>query len=125
MKKFLILPLFALLFLASCSKSAKLNKTMDGEWTLKTVNGSAVGSNFTQVITFTKDGKDNGSFSTVTTVSPLPAQTTTGTYTLIEDTKIITKDASSSAGDTSEIVSYSKTTLKLKTAGDTYEFSKN
>lgn len=125
MKKFLILPLFALLFLASCSKSAKLNKTMDGAWTLKTVNGSAVGSNFTQVITFTKDGKDNGSFSTVTTVSPLPAQTTTGTYTLIEDTKIITKDASSSAGDTSEIVSYSKTTLKLKTAGDTYEFSKN
>ena len=98
---------------------------MDGAWTLKTVNGSAVGSNFTQVITFTKDGKDNGSFSTVTTVSPLPAQTTTGTYTLIEDTKIITKDASSSAGDTSEIVSYSKTTLKLKTAGDTYEFFKN
>lgn len=135
MKKFILLPFLALLLIVSCSKSAKLNKSLDGTWTLKAINGRntfigyTIGTNYNQVFTMTKDLKDNGTYSVSVSITPTQGQTQTqtekGAYSLVEDRELITKPNNVYTADTFTIVAYDKSTLKIKIDTFTYEYSKN
>jgi len=97
---------------ASCSKSNKLNKRLDGEWNVVTIDGTALGSGESVVIKFTKDKKGKGAYVTTFTFSGV-SDTETGTYVLEDDTKITMTETGETTGDVSLIKDYSKTDLTL------------
>jgi len=135
MKRFFLFSIVAVFFIVSCSKSAKLNKSLDGSWTLKTINGRTtfigytIGTQYKQIFTMTKDLKDNGTYSVSVSITPTQGQTLTqtekGAYNLVQDRELITKPNNVYTADTFTIVAYDKTTLKIKIDTFTYEYSKN
>lgn len=85
MKKIIfILVAVASLTLSSCSKEASINRKLDGSWKAVTVDNQAVQSGESLEITFSKDGKDNGT-GTSTYSFGSTSYATSFTYTLAED----------------------------------------
>jgi len=121
MKKLALLFVAVTLVLASCSKERKLNKRLDGEWTLATWDGTALPSGESLTIKFEKDKKDNGKY-TSTYTGALGTDIETGTYTLEADEKITMTDASGSS--TATVTSYDKENLTINDDGDVMVFKK-
>jgi len=79
--------LLAVVF-TSCSKEARINRKLDGEWKVTSVAGQSVPSDEAFYFTFEKDGKDGkGSY---TMVSEGQTLTIPYTYTLSDDKLTIT-----------------------------------
>ena len=101
----------AILF-ASCSKSNKLNKRLDGEWNVVSIDGTALGSGESMVVKFTKDKKGKGTY-TMTFVFAGMTETATGAYVLEDDTKITFTETGATTGDVSLVKDYSKTDMTI------------
>jgi len=88
------------------SKEAKLNRKIDGEWNVTTVDGNPVSASTgyeSIVFQFEKDKKGKGNVTLTASsasTAQLPSFVYTGTYTLNEDTKINTILTMSSQTDT-------------------------
>ncbi len=124
MKKYFILPFFALFFLVSCSKSAAFNKDLNGSWKLKSVNDEEVAPWYSSIMTFTSGGKEEGSYTSITKLTETTNLTKKGTYKVIEDTQLIIVNATDNVTDTTEILAYSKTVLKFKKGIDIFVYAK-
>ena len=124
MKKILfpVVAFVLLLTAASCSKESKLNKKLDGTWTLDNSSKTTLGLPSTAVFeyTFTKDG-DGGTFRNYFKFDFLgfPVEDTlTGTYTLIEDEKIVLTESGTTEKDTISITAYSSTNMTCSVKDD-------
>jgi hypothetical protein len=134
MKKLLSVLVISATVLFSCSKEAKLNRKIDGEWNVTTVDGVSLSSYSgyeSMVFNFEKDKKGKGNVTITTSgtdgENQLQSINYTGTYTLNEDTKINTILNMSSQTDTIGFVvsEYDKKNLKLvDDFGQTYELEK-
>lgn len=127
MKKVLSSLAIAVLLLAtSCSKEAKLNRKIDGDWNVTTVDGTAVASNEKMTFSFNKDKKDNGKV-VLTDVQDGVSISANGTYTLTDD-KIINMVITFLGENETwmyTVEDYSKKSMKLKDEdGMVYELSK-
>ena len=98
---------------ASCSKEAKLNKTMDGTWNVTKIDGAALPTGFAMSITYTKGKKGTGTYSSTTTITGIGTETSTGTYELVDDVTVYSTD-SDGIKDTLTVVTYSKTDIQFK-----------
>ena len=78
--------LFLILLFASCSPENMLNRKLDGEWSLISVNGVKIDENYSKKITFSKDGK--GGDVIYTTVSDNITEVKKGIYALIKTNSI-------------------------------------
>lgn len=119
MKKLLFVLIAAAMVLASCSKENKLNKKLEGTWKLVStsedgVTVTAESQGITSTTTFTKVDKESGTYSNSVIYLGM-TYTTSGTYTLTDDTKItMTQTApSTQAAEVSTINEYSKTDMTL------------
>ena len=121
MKNVLSILTIAILFIAtSCSKESKLNRKLDGKWTLVTANG--VAATFVYTLTFAKDKKGG---SLIVVDGPL---TGSGTYVLTADKTITTTVSFFGTTDVSiyTVTDYSKKDLSLTAQdGSLYKFTKN
>jgi len=94
-----------------------LNKKLDGEWSLQTIN-NAIDSNFSQTILFSK--KDSGGNIHFTTIDASITTNLDGIYELIKSSTLtIAFPNGKDVGypydtETYEIVKYTKTELTLK-----------
>ena len=78
--------LFLILLFASCTPENMLNRKLDGEWSLISVNGVKIDENYSKKITFSKDGK--GGDVIYTTVSDTITEIKKGIYALIKTNSI-------------------------------------
>lgn len=129
MKKFLfpVVAFVVLLTAASCSKEGKLNKKLDGTWSLDNSSKTTLGLPSTAVFeyTFTKDG-DGGTFSNYFKFDILgfPVEDrVTGTYVLIKDEKIVFTETGSTEKDTVDITEYSSTNMTWSVQDDSTKIS--
>jgi hypothetical protein len=78
----------AVIFIAvsSCSKDAKINRRIEGEWKVVSIGNEVLSSNYTLTMKFIKDEKKNGS-GTITEVDNGTSETTSFTYN-VSDEKI-------------------------------------
>ena len=74
--------LFLILLFASCTPENMLNRKLDGEWSLISVNGVKIEANYSKKITFSKDGK--GGDVIYTTVNDTITEIKKGIYALIK-----------------------------------------
>lgn len=118
----MFLSLVVMFVLASCSKSNKLNKRLDGTWNVVKINENAVPTGFSYTLKFTKEKDGKGAFTFTTTTLTIPV-TQTGTYSLIDDTKLVMTYSAQDI-DTLTVVSYSKTDLKLNDGEQNWELKK-
>jgi hypothetical protein len=113
MKKNVFLFMMATLFiLSSCSKAAKVNKKIDGEWNVESIGGQSLDPGETFVFKFEKDKAGKGSF-TITTSYQGNSDTEIGNYILEDDQYIYLRWAADSYAFVLKIQEYSKTELKL------------
>jgi hypothetical protein len=77
------------ILLTSCSKETKLNRKIDGDWLLIEMNDQKVTDQEELIYSFEKDRKGKGNVQSKNTNEDGIITTYNGTYTLIEDTKII------------------------------------
>ncbi len=134
MKKVLSIVAIAMLFIAtSCSKEAKLNRKLDGEWNVTTVDGVALDASATLTFKFEKDKKGNGKVTTTSTDTDIDYQgqteyfSQTGTYTLTKDEVItMTFVDSESSGVTAAVTvtDYDKSNMTFTVDGYTYVLKK-
>ncbi|MBU2020227.1 MAG: hypothetical protein KJ941_11335 [Bacteroidetes bacterium] len=122
MKKILMLFVAATLVLGACSKEKKVNKRMDGSWTLMSENDAEITADKgVTVLTFEKDKKE-GTGSVEYTDSKANKSTSTFEYTL--DGNVLTTSTNSYT-----VVEYTKTDLTLLSTNGTFElkqkFKKN
>lgn len=111
--------MFAVAVIASaCSKEKKLNRKLNGDWDIVTMDGTALPSGTTATISFDKD-KKAGTYVFTMTAGGV-TDTENGTYELIEDTKIIMTENGSTDKDTSLVASYSKSDLKITDTDGTF-----
>jgi hypothetical protein len=74
--------LFIILLFISCTPENMLNRKLDGEWSLVSVNNVKIEANYSKKITFSKDGK--GGDIVYTTVSDNITEIKKGIYALIK-----------------------------------------
>ena len=74
--------LFLILLFASCSPENMLNRKLDGEWSLVSVNGVKIDANYSKKITFSKDGKGGDVIYTI--VNDNTTEIKKGIYALIK-----------------------------------------
>jgi hypothetical protein len=109
---------------ASCSKSAKLNKKLDGTWEVVKIDGSAppAGTSFEFTFSKEKGGKGEIEIKTVIDFPPFPKMTEIekGTYVLTKDSeiKITIEEDGKKEENTAKVLEYSKTDLKLEATED-------
>ncbi len=122
--------IFLVLIFASCSPENMLNRKLDGEWTLFSVNGQKIEANFSKKITFSKDGK--GGDILYTTISNNVTETKKGIYALIKTNSISIAFPNSDFGSGYETEVYdftntSKTELTLtqERNKNTFVYTKN
>ena len=114
MKKIAMLFVAATLVLTACSKEKKVNKKLDGSWTLVSENDSEITADKgTTVLNFEKDKKE-GKGSRVYTDSKSNVTTTDFAYTLEGN---ILKTSS----DSYTVAEYTKTDLTLLSTNGTFE----
>jgi hypothetical protein len=122
MKKIISILFAVTLLFSACSKDQRINKQLDGDWTVTKENGVPVTDPTTY--SFAKDKKGAGTF-TFTSVSTYGTDSYSGTYQ-ISDEKI-TMTVSTILGSfsfTASITEHSKTTFKISTAGGETEMTK-
>ncbi|MCC7452523.1 MAG: hypothetical protein IT222_00040 [Crocinitomix sp.] len=113
MKKNLILLVVTSLFImTSCSKDATLNKKIDGEWIVESIDGTTFLSGMSIVFKFEKDKQGKGAF-TITETYDGSTDTQIGNYILVDDQYIYLRTATESYALVFKIQEYSKTELKL------------
>lgn len=110
-----------LVVLISCRPEKTLNKKLDGEWTLVTIDEQALPTNYSQKMLFSKDGVD-GNITITTTENDL-TQVLTGTYSLLKSSTMTVAFPNNSPQypydtDVFEINSSTKTELKLTKRSD-------
>lgn len=119
MKKMLFVMLAVVAVVAaSCSKEAKLNKTLDGTWNVTKIDGAALPTGMSMKITFVKGKKGVGTYTSVTTIPGFGTDTQTGSYELEDDTKLYMTPTGGTK-DTTTVVSYSKTDIKFSSVSGT------
>lgn len=119
MKKLLFILAAITIFATSCSKEAKLNRSLDGTWKVVSMGGESM-DGMSMSVTFEKEKAGKGTYSTKMTFEALNiSETSTGTYELVDDvTLIMTDDEAGSETDSTTVVSYSKKELVLRPVGD-------
>jgi len=123
MKKIAFLLLVVMFVLTSCLKSNKLNNRLEGIWNVEKIGGSSVPNGLSYSFTFSKEKGGKGVFELSQVLSPLPAYTEIGTYTLIEDTRILLT-FSPEQTDTLDVISYSNSTLSFIKGGQLWDLIK-
>jgi len=133
MKKLIsILTIATLILLTSCSKSAKLNRKLDGEWIVTSENGVASSTNLSISFVFEKDKKDNGKVTMNQTINgnifiPMVSIISKGTYTLTKD-EVITSVLTIQGETETEVYivnNYDKTDMTLTgNGGSVYTLKK-
>lgn len=121
MKNIFLVLAVAAIGLVACSKEKKVNKRLDGSWTLVSENDKEIADDSKTVLTFNKDKKE-GTGSRMYTTSDGISTTTEFTYTL--DNNVLTVD-----NNMYTVVTYEKAELVLKSTNGTTEltqkFNKN
>lgn len=113
MKKNLILLVVTSLFImTSCSKDATVNKKIEGEWIVESIDGSLFVPGESIVFKFEKDKQGKGAF-TITETYDGSNDTQIGNYILEDDQYIYLRTAAESYALVFKIQEYSKTELKL------------
>ena len=84
MKPFYIL--FLILLLASCSPENMLNRKLDGDWSLVSINNVKIDADYSKKITFSKDGK--GGDVIYTNINDNITEIKKGIYALIKTNSI-------------------------------------
>lgn len=121
MKKILFSLIAIAIVIGSCSKAVKLNKRLDGTWSVTKIDGKPLDSTTVITFTFTKDKKGTGAYSETIKDISLSTSTITekGTYTLENDERIfLVSDNLLVQKDTIIINSYSKTDMQMKETGN-------
>jgi hypothetical protein len=111
MKKLITLTLAVTMIFASCSKERKLNRRLDGDWTVSTDDGAALPAGESMTFSFDKDKKDDGKFTETYTDSS-GSETYKGTYQLTKD-DVITLKYDDNDMELLTVKDYSKTELTL------------
>lgn len=119
-----------LLFFGACSPENMLNKKLDGEWTLLSIDGQNIPSTYSKTLRFSKDGK--GGDIVYTIVDNDQTTTKTGKYALIKTNSMSVAFPNSNFGsgyetETFEFTKTSETDLTLtKISGEygVYVFKK-
>ncbi len=124
MKSIILLSLIVVLF--SCRPETMLNKKLDGEWTLTTIDGQPILNDYSQSLKFNK--KKAGGDATITTIENGNTETLTGTYSLLKSYNItiaIPNNSGSYPYDVEiyDIVKSTKTDMELKRQSDSKVFS--
>ena len=122
--------LFLILLFASCSPENMLNRKLDGEWSLVSVNGEKIDANYSKKITFSKDGK--GGDVIYTTVSDNKTEIKKGIYALIKTNSISIAFPNNAFGSgyETEVYDFTKTSstdliLTQQRNNKTFSFKKN
>ena len=122
--------LFLILLFASCSPENMLNRKLDGEWSLVSVNGVKIDANYSKKITFSKDGK--GGDVIYTTVSDNITEIKKGIYALIKthSISIAFPNNAYGSGYETEVYDFTNTssndlTLTQDRNNNTFAFKKN
>jgi hypothetical protein len=121
MKKLMfVLLAAATMMMTACSKENKLNKKLEGTWSLVSrteggITATAEAMGMTYTMTFTKVEKDAGTYVSVTTYTGFPSYTSTGAYTLHEDTQMTSTQSTPTTGSADVLIvnSYSKTDMTV------------
>lgn len=104
-------------FVASCSKDAKINRRIDGEWKVVTIAGASIPSDESYTWKFSKDKKLTGD-GTYTEVDPSGTYSTPFTYTVGSEKITLIIDGFS---EIFSVNKYEKTKLELiDSSGDVW-----
>jgi hypothetical protein len=104
-------------FIASCSKDAKINRRIDGEWKVVTIAGASIPSDESYTWKFSKDKKLTGD-GTYTEVDPSGTYSTPFTYTVGSEKITLVIDGFS---EIFSVNKYEKTKLELiDSSGDVW-----
>ena len=114
-----------LLGISSCRPESVLNKKLDGEWTLNTINGIELSSGFSQKLNFNK--KKAGGDATFTSVTNGITESKSGTYSLLKSYTITVAIPNSTGGYPYDVEIYdvtesTKSKLELKRESDSKTF---
>jgi len=127
--KFSIL-IFIVVILTSCRPEVVLNKKLNGEWALRSINGNALAEGYSEVIRFEGD-KAEGDI-TITEITNGLAAVKKGTYALVKSSNItvaIPNNSSEYPYDITvyDVVKSTKNDLELLRVSDSFVFifSKN
>lgn len=93
----------------SCSKDAKINRRIDGEWKVKTIGGFTLEADESYVFKFNKDKKLTGDGS-MTYSTPFGAASVPFTYTVAEQKITVVSDGEA---DVFSVSKYEKDKLEL------------
>jgi hypothetical protein len=75
--------LLVAVLITSCSKEARINRKLDGEWKVTSISGETFESGESMYFTFEKDGKEGK--GSIQYVYGTESQTNSFTYTLADD----------------------------------------
>ena len=122
--------LFLILLFASCSPENMLNRKLDGEWSLISVNGVKIDENYSKKITFSKDGKGGDVIYTI--VNDNTTEIKKGIYALIKtySISIAFPNNAYGSGYETEVYDITKTSstdliLTQQRNNKTFSFKKN
>lgn len=102
------------LVMTSCSKDAKINKRLDGEWKVVSYDGQAPESGESETYTFVKTEKLSGT-GTYNYTSGSATITFPFTYVIADEKITLTVDfGSGSDSETSEVITYEKDKMEFK-----------
>lgn len=115
-KLFILLAIIATV-ITSCSKDAKINRRIDGEWKVVTIAGASIPSDESYTWKFSKDKKLTGD-GTYTEVDPTGTYSTPFTYTVGSEKITLIIDGYS---EIFSVNKYEKTKLELiDSSGDVW-----
>jgi hypothetical protein len=122
--------IFIAVILTSCKPEVVLNKKLNGEWALRSINGNALGDGYSEVMRFEED-KTEGDI-TITEITNGLAAVKKGTYSLVKSSNItvaIPNNSSEYPYDITvyDVVKSTKNDLELLRVSDSFVFifSKN
>jgi hypothetical protein len=122
--------IFIAVILTSCKPEVVLNKKLNGEWALRSINGNALADGYSEVMRFEED-KTEGDI-TITEITNGLAAVKKGTYSLVKSSNItvaIPNNSSEYPYDITvyEVVKSTKNDLELLRVSDSFVFvySKN
>ena len=122
--KFSIL-IFIVVILTSCRPEVVLNKKLNGEWALRSINGNALADGYSEVFRFEED-KAEGDI-TITEITNGLAAVKKGTYALVKSSNItvaIPNNSSEYPYDITvyDVVKSTKNDLELLRFSDSFVF---
>lgn len=122
--------LFLILLLASCSPENMLNRKLDGDWSLVSINNVKIDADYSKKITFSKDGK--GGDVIYTNINDNITEIKKGIYALIKTNSISIAFPNNAYGSgyETEVYDITKTSstdliLTQQRNNNTFTFKKN